>query len=291
MTTRYRVIHRTEYAYGASINSEQTIAHLLPRDTYVQTVIHSEVMCVPAPTFRRDYLDAFGNRTTYWSIEEPHDGLVVTAMCLVDTEVSVIPPESPAWDDVAWLMADEHSTDALMAMLCAQHSGLAPASEVLASYARPSFPPRRPVYDAVVEFCHRLHEDITFVPGSTDVTTPAEEVLRRREGVCQDFAHLAIGSLRSLGLPARYVSGYVETEAPEGMTKMVGSDASHAWFATFIPGWGWLDLDPTNDQAPPERHVTLAWGRDYTDVAPLRGVLFGPTVEQRLSVSVDVARV
>ena len=129
------------------------------------------------------------------------------------------------------------------------------------------------------------------VPGSTDVTTPAEEGLRRREGACQDFAHLAIGSLRSLGLPARYVSGYVETEAPEGMTKMVGSDASHAWFATFIPGWGWLDLDPTNDQAPPVRHVTLAWGRDYTDVAPLRGVLFGPTVEQQLSVSVEVARV
>ena len=136
----------------------------------------------------------------------------------------------------------------------------------------------------------RIFTDFTFDPAFSDVSTPLAEVLDHRRGVCQDFAHLAIGCLRSVGLPARYVSGYIETEAPPGQPKLVGADASHAWCATYVPGWGWLDLDPTNDQVAPARHITVAWGRDYRDVAPLRGVVVGPAAPQELAVAVDVSR-
>ena len=158
------------------------------------------------------------------------------------------------------------------------------------TYAAPSFPPGRPVVEAVTDLTTRIFTDFTFDPAFSDVSTPLAEVLDHRRGVCQDFAHLAIGCLRSVGLPARYVSGYIETEAPPGQPKLVGADASHAWCATYVPGWGWLDLDPTNDQVAPARHVTVAWGRDYRDVAPLRGVVVGPAAPQELAVAVDVSR-
>ena len=159
----------------------------------------------------------------------------------------------------------------------------------------PTTPPRRsrpagPVVEAVTDLTTRIFTDFTFDPAFSDVSTPLAEVLDHRRGVCQDFAHLAIGCLRSVGLPARYVSGYIETVAPPGQPKLVGADASHAWCATYVPGWGWLDLDPTNDQVAPARHITVAWGRDYRDVAPLRGVVVGPAAPQELAVAVDVSR-
>ncbi len=187
-------------------------------------------------------------------------------------------------------MLADRSPDGLLARQCALASTLVAVQDDVREFARPSFPPGRPLHEGVIDLSHRIFTDFAFDPGFTDVTTPLTEVLGSRRGVCQDFAHLAIGSLRSLGLPARYVSGYIDTDPPPGEPKLTGSDASHAWLAVYVPGHGWFDVDPTNDQAPPGRHVTVAWGRDYADVAPVRGVVFGPVVNQELDVAVDVTR-
>jgi transglutaminase-like putative cysteine protease len=163
------------------------------------------------------------------------------------------------------------------------------AAPAYAAYAAASFPPGRPIVDGLLDLTHRLHEDLAFAPGATTIATPIAEVFRQRRGVCQDFAHLQIACLRSLGLPARYVSGYLETSPPDDEARLVGADASHAWLALYVPGTGWIDADPTNDRVPVDRHVTLAWGRDYGDVSPIRGVIHGGG-EQRTRVAVDIAR-
>ena len=290
-TCRYRVTHRTDYQYGAPVTSGQTIAHLLVRETPHQHVHRADVDVVPSPDHRHTHIDGFGNLVSYLALQHPHEHLTVTATSDVVVEVPAPPTTSPPWEDVAGLLAVDTSPEGLLARQCVLDSFLVVADEALADYARPSFPPGRPVHEAVADLAHRIFTEFVFDPHVTDVTTPPAEVLTHRRGVCQDFAHLAIGCLRALRLPARYVSGYIETEPPPGQTKLVGSDASHAWFSTFVPGYGWLDADPTNDQVPPHRHVTVAWGRDYGDVAPVRGVVFGPAVDQELEVAVDVVRV
>jgi transglutaminase-like putative cysteine protease len=166
-------------------------------------------------------------------------------------------------------------------------SRLVPATDALAAYAALSFEPRRPMVEAVRDLCHRIHRDFVYEPGFTSVTTPVLEVFAARRGVCQDFAHVAVGCLRSLGLAGRYVSGYIETFRPAG-AELTGADASHAWVSTYLPGWGWLDFDPTNDVTVCEHHVTTAWGRDYQDVSPLHGSVVGGGARHALDVSVDM---
>jgi transglutaminase-like putative cysteine protease len=208
--------------------------------------------------------------------------------------VEVDPPSwpaeasTPAWDDVPAALLVDLSPEGLLARACRLDSPLVAATADLAAYAAPSFPPGRPIVDAVRALSAQLHTELVFDSTFTDVSTPIDRVLDARRGVCQDFAHLAIGCLRSLGLAARYVSGYLETRPPPGRERLVGADASHAWCAVYVPGAGWLAFDPTNDQVPPRRHVTVAWGRDYRDVAPVRGVVFGPASGQDLAVAVDV---
>jgi transglutaminase-like putative cysteine protease len=158
----------------------------------------------------------------------------------------------------------------------------------LSDYAAPSFGAQRDVIDALRDLSRRIFTDFIFDPEFSDVATPVSEVLEHRRGVCQDFAHLYIGCARSVGLAARYVSGYLETDPPPGRPKLQGADASHAWCSVFLPGFGWIDVDPTNDQLPPRRHITIGWGRDYADIAPLRGVLIGPPASQDIEVAVDV---
>jgi transglutaminase-like putative cysteine protease len=289
-TSRYRVTHRTEYRYGAPVTSGQTIAHLLVRETPNQHVERADVHVEPSPDHRHTHIDGFGNLVSYLALQHPHEHLTVTAASDVSVTVPERPMGSPAWEDVPALLAGDTSPDGLLARQCTLDSPLITLSEDLASYARPSFPEHRAFHDAVTDLAHRIFTEFVFDPGFTDVTTPLAEVLDHRRGVCQDFAHLGIGCVRALGLPARYVSGYIETEPPPGAVKLIGSDASHAWFSVFIPGYGWLDADPTNDQVPPHRHVTVAWGRDYSDVSPVRGVVFGPAVDQDLAVAVDVVR-
>ncbi len=289
--TRYRIVHRTSYHYAAPVALAHGVGHLTPRRTVAQTVASSAIEIDPPVDHRWEYLDAFGNPTTYWSIEHAHQSLDVVSHAEVEVWPAVVPATTPPWEAVPSMIRAEHGHDAMDALLCSVGSTLVGPSSELEAYARPSFPPGRPLFEAVADLTSRIHREFEFDPGFSDVTTPVAEVLCHRRGVCQDLAHVAVGCLRSMGLSARYVSGYLETEPLPGLPRLVGADASHAWVATFIPGWGWLDADPTNDATPPERYVTVAWGRDYADVAPIRGVVFGPPSEQTLSVSVDVARI
>lgn len=288
---RYRVRHATEYRYSAQVINGHTVAHLRPRQTPTQTVISSEVTTLPAADHSDEYLDAFGNHVSYRAVEQVHDQLVVTGLYEVDLVDADPLLWSPPWEEVRGMVATDGSPDGLLARMCSIESTLVTPSADLARFASWSFLPGRLFHEAVIDLSHRIFVEFSFDPSFSDVTTPLAEVLTHRRGVCQDFAHLAIGTIRSLGLPARYVSGYIENEPAPGETKMVGADASHAWCSIYIPGWGWLDLDPTNDQVPPRCHVTVGWGRDYADVAPVRGVVFGSPATQELSVAVDVSRI
>ena len=286
----YRVVHRTDYRYGGPVTSGQTVVHLLVRETPHQHVLQADIAVEPAPDHRHTYIDGFGNLVSYLAVEHPHEHLTVTATSVVSVVVPEPPTTSPSWEDAVALLTTDRSPDGLLARQCALASPLVPVEEGVAEFARPSFPPGRPLHEGVIDLSHRIHSAFTFDSAFTDVTTPLADVLASRRGVCQDFAHLAIGCLRSLGLSARYVSGYIETEPAPGQPKLTGSDASHAWLSVHVPGYGWFDVDPTNDQAPPRRHVTVAWGRDYADVTPVRGVVFGPVVDQELDVAVEVRR-
>jgi len=292
-TRHYRVTHRTTYAYDAPVAVGHTIARLTPRPLAHQDVHGSEVTAVPAPTHRRSHVDGFGNTVTYLAVDAPHDHLDVTAT----SEVTIRSRAQPtglwdrAWDEAVAVTAASDGDDGLLARLCRLDSPFVVRGPELAAFAATELTPGRPLGEAAAALSHRIFDTFEFVPGATDISTPVGEVLAHRRGVCQDFAHLLLGALRSLGLGARYVSGYLETEPPPGQPRLVGADASHAWVGLFVPGGGWVDLDPTNGLVQPDRHVTVGWGRDYTDVVPVRGVVFGPPAEQRLTVSVDVAPV
>ncbi len=288
--TVYRTIHRTTYTYGVPMADGFTVAHLLPRSTPAQRVISAEVVVTPAPDEFEETLDAFGNRVVHFAVHEPHATLDVVA----ESEVEITPPSDlpagPACGVVIDAVARARGALALDVGPFAAPSVMAPAVPALDSITG-GIHLDRPIVDAVRELCTTIYEQFTFDPGFTDIATPIADVLAARRGVCQDFAHVAVAALRSKGLAARYVSGYIETSPPPGQPKLVGADASHAWCSVWVPQIGWLDLDPTNDQLPPRRHVTVGWGRDYRDVAPVRGVVIGPSTEQTLDVSVDVTRI
>jgi transglutaminase-like putative cysteine protease len=290
MTRRYRVTHRTEYRYGQPVVGH-TIARVVPRDLPHQRVLADAVEVSPTPTRTHRHLDGLGNVVTYVAVDERHDRLVVTATSEVAIDSRPVPGGAwtGPWADAVAATTTDGSDDGLLARLCRMDSPLVPRHPDLAALAAADFTPGRPLGEAATALTLRVQRDFEFVPGATDVTTPVLDVLAERRGVCQDFAHVLAGALRSLGLGARYVSGYLETAPPPGEPRMVGADASHAWVGLYVPGHGWVDLDPTNGLVQPDRHVTLGWGRDYTDVVPVRGVVFGPPADQELTVSVDVA--
>jgi transglutaminase-like putative cysteine protease len=289
---KYQVTHTTRYDYGQVVVLCHNEARLQPRQTPHQSCRQSVVTVDPVPAERAERVDCFGNRVLYFAVQEPHDRLTVTAVSDVEVGADGAPDDadSPPWESVRTAEAgsdpDQHALPARQFIL---DSACAAASPAAAAYAAPSFPTGRPILAAVHDLNRRIHREFRFDPESTTVVTPVCEVLAQRHGVCQDFAHLAIACLRSLGLAARYVSGYLETTAPPGAERLQGADASHAWFAVFVPRIGWVDFDPTNDCRPADRHVTTAWGRDYADVTPLKGVIFGGGT-RRLEVSVDMVR-
>jgi transglutaminase-like putative cysteine protease len=289
---KYRIVHETRYDYAQPVVLCHNEARLQPRSTVTQRCEHSAVTVQPQPAQRAERKDIFGNRVLYFAVQNEHEQLVVTASSVV--EVTAPPPAGvprtlPWMEAVAGLRtaADTEARDARHSALDSPFAGV---SSDVATWATACFPPERPLLDAIAALSARIHREFTFDPKITTVATPPSEVLAQRGGVCQDFAHLAIACLRSMGIPARYVSGYMETVAPPGRPRLRGADASHAWFAAFVPGVGWVDFDPTTDLTPPERHVTTAWGRDYGDVAPLKGVIFGGG-EHAPQVSVDMVRI
>jgi transglutaminase-like putative cysteine protease len=290
MDARYRVEHETRYAYASSVSTSQHLAYLCPRQLPRQRVAWHDLAVEPRPSGSSRRRDYFGNVVDHFSVLKPHTELSVTAKSLVEVRAGESAPEpgaSPAWEDVRDAFAAGGPALAGDAVEFAYASTyVAPAPE-LADFARRSFAPRRPLLDAAVDLMHTIHREFRFDPMATSITTPVSRVLVERRGVCQDFAHLLISCLRSLGLSARYVSGYLLTDPPPGQPRLAGADASHAWVSVHCPRAGWVDLDPTNDVVPSLRHVTLGWGRDYGDVSPLRGVILGgatPTLEVGVSV-------
>jgi transglutaminase-like putative cysteine protease len=305
---KYRTQHTTVYSYSQTVVLSQNEARLQPRNFWRQDCGSSRLEISPAPMDFQERTDFFGNRVIYFAIQEPHCRLTVTS----HSEVSVSPkPEQsePAhclsWEQVRHLLKEaplqlqsqahnseqnqEQAAEIMEARLYMLDSPMITASDGLYKYAEPSFLPNCPLMEVVQDLMQRIYHDFTYDPVFTTIATPLSEVLHHRRGVCQDFAHLAIGCLRSFGIAARYISGYIETQPEAGRQRLEGADASHAWFAVYIPGNGWLEFDPTNNKQPEEQHITLAWGRDFSDVTPLKGIAFGGG-QHTLSVSVDVSR-
>lgn len=291
--TVYRVTHRTSYRYGAAMTDGYTVATLVPRPTDWQTVSESDVRLVPAPSEWDSYVDAFGNLVNQFGLHEPHEQLTVEAVSIVELRERPMPVDDTPWETVVALTDALGGDQAIEVGFYRGSSTFVDASLLgsqLQAIASTTFTPGRPVIEATTALCRQIFDDFEFDAHFSNVSTPLTDVLAARRGVCQDFAHLATGCLRSIGLAARYVSGYIETLPPPGEERLVGADASHAWCSVWTPLAGWVDFDPTNGHLPVNGHVTVAWGRDYADVTPVRGVMIGPATTQDLEVSVDVAR-
>lgn len=295
---RYQIVHSTEYIYDEAASLCYNETRLLPRAVtgpqFVQTVQESHISVQPVWDDSRERTDYFGNRVLYYTIRQPHASMTMTVTSQVEiTPGQIYPitdlPASPSWEETAACLQSETGPEWMDARQYALGSPHAPILAEAAHFARSSFPSGRPVLAGAAELMTRIYTDFDFKPGVTTISTPINEVLRTRAGVCQDFAHLMLGCLRSLGLAARYMSGYLETIPPPGQEKLQGSDASHAWCSLFVPELGWVDLDPTNNLLPHDQHIVLGWGRDYGDVTPLKGVFYGEG-EHELRVSVDVIR-
>jgi transglutaminase-like putative cysteine protease len=272
------------------MSSGQSLGHLTPRTTPHQVLLDSSIEIAPEPDERDAWVDAFGNPVDAFTIAAPHDELDVVSTSTVDVTIPDVPDIDTPWEVVMGRLAASFAAEDVDAQLFALSSPFVPALFELHTLARHAFVTGRPFGEALRALTQEIHGRFAFDPQFSDVSTPLEDVIAHRRGVCQDFAHLMIGVLRSAGFAARYVSGYIETDPPPGEVKLVGSDASHAWCSVYVPAFGWIDADPTNDQIPPRRHVTVAWGRDYGDVAPLRGVVLGPSTSQEMQVEVDVMR-
>lgn len=293
---RYRITHITHYAYADVVSLCHSIAHLKPRDLPHQRCGQAQVRVLPWPSVAREHRDIFGNRVSYFSVQQAHSTLDVSAVSEVEVTPPVVPPPalSAPWEQVRDRIAEEREPASIAARMFTLPSPALALCPEAADYARPSFTPGRPVIEAAMDLMGRIFTDFEYDPSFTTVATPLATVLEHRRGVCQDFAHLGIAALRGLGLAARYVSGYLETMPPPGQPKLRGADASHAWFALYLPGSDpaagtWIDFDPTNDRLIGEQHVITAVGRDYQDVTPVRGVFYGGG-EHTLTVGVDMDR-
>ena len=297
------ITHDTHYTYDPSVEIAQHFAHLKPADLETQRVLNSEILVSPKPAWSEENRDSYGNVCTFFSLQNRHNELFISAKSLIETsnvDCGPKPLETPPWE-----LVREHFR---------YHSNTKwdPASEFLftspfitlrpefAEFARANFTPGRPILDAAIDLMRRIYSEFHYVSKSTDIGTPAIEALNKRQGVCQDFAHILIASMRSIGLPAKYISGYILTNPPPGQARLIGGDASHAWASVYIPSLDankqlcqgiWCDLDPTNNRwgygVPGEDYVHLAQGRDYADVSPIRGVIHGGA-DHRLDVSVTV---
>jgi transglutaminase-like putative cysteine protease len=289
---KYRVVHTTRYDYSEPVPICYNLARLTPRPCPHQELLSTKIDVEPvSPVHGRKRRDYFGNELTYFTIQDRHRWLTVT----VDSMVTLTPPshpieaDTPPWDEVRGQLRSAEDEDALNAYQFVFDSRFVKAAPGLHEYAQPSFAQGRPVVEAVLELNASIHRDFAYDPTATTIATPLEDVMVQRRGVCQDFAHLMIGCLRSLGLAARYVSGYIfGGERAEG-APLTGAWASHAWVSMYVPGHGWVDADPTNNTLAGLDHITLAWGRDYEDVSPIRGVVLGGG-RHSLSVAVDITR-
>jgi len=287
---RYRIQHTTTYRYSNVVSEGVHLIKLKPRPFHSQHCLDFEMEIQPDGEQRHAFSDYFGNHCTHVILGTPHEQLTVTSRCRVAVGLPFWPEpgETASWEVVKGQAISDRGAQSLEALEFTYDSPMIRVDASIAAFARPSFTPGRPILEAGLDLTRRIFEAFEFDPSATEVATPVHEVLERRRGVCQDFAHLGIACFRSLGLPARYISGYLETDPPPGAQKLVGVDASHAWLAFYCPGIGWIELDPTNGCIPSMRHIKIGYGRDYSDIAPLIGIIKGPD-QHDLEVSVDVA--
>ena len=298
-TARYHIEHLTRYVYTAPVSQSWQLARLTPRVLPWQTLLQQSIHIEPPPDERHDARDSFGNTVTHFGLHGAHRVLSVRMQCTVDvsnryatgctlTQLSDM-PDRP-WEVVRDALKLQQHADDLNAVSLTEATPLLPLSEAARAYAQASLRPGWSWMSAVTDLMQRIHTDFEFEAGVTTVSTSVDEVLAQRRGVCQDFAHLMLACLRSHGLPARYVSGYLLTDPPEGQPRLMGVDASHAWVAAYAPGAGWIEFDPTNNQLADTRYIILAWGADFADVVPLRGVILGGG-SQSMQVRVSVVPV
>ena len=287
---RYRVSHRTTYSYDEDVSDSLGIAYLVPRELPWQHVVAHDLVIDPPTTDRTEDIDYYGNTSSYFQVTTPHRTLDILATSEVESSLPVYSRATLAapWES-ARPMHRPDVADAWRAQDFALASSLADHTAEAHGYAAKSLASGRPVGEAVTELMQRIHTDFAYDKTATTVTTTVDDIFEARAGVCQDFAHLTLACLRSHGLAVRYVSGYLATTPPPGKERIVGADATHAWAAVWIPDGGWLAVDPTNDQWVNDRYVTVAWGRDYADVPPVKGVIFTEAKKSSLAVEVDVA--
>lgn len=284
---RYRITHKTDYRYVNAVAQSNHLVHLAPRQTKGQTVEQHELLINPMPALRRDFDDYFGNPAQHLIIEEDHNLFSVEAQSIIMVErdhTATLALSVAAWETVRDLMFDpKFASEA--EFTC--YTGFTTPTAEIAAYGEQSFPPGRPMLAAVQDLTSRIFHDFEYDSTVTDATTPVAQMFEIKGGVCQDFAHLQLACLRALGLPARYVSGYLRTYPPEGQPRLIGADASHAWVSVWCPEAGWVDFDPTNNKMIADEHITLTIGRDFVDVSPLSGIILGGG-QHFIDVSVDV---
>jgi transglutaminase-like putative cysteine protease len=289
VTRRYQITHHTEYRYSDVVTSSYGRGFLTPRDAPRQRCLHHELRIDPEPGDRSTSRDAYGNISTYFHVTAAHRTLSVTSSSVVDVEL--VPPQhySAGMATASWEANRPDGPAGALATEFALDLRPPEITDAVRDYAAPSFVAGRPLIDALRDLSSRIYTDFTYRSGSTTVSTFVDEVVAAREGVCQDFARLAVACLRANGLAASYVSGYLATDPPPGRERMVGIDATHAWAAVWTPGDRWLAFDPTNDQMVDERYIIVGWGRDYADIPPLRGIIYTDSEHSAIDVSVDVA--
>ncbi|WP_053116782.1 transglutaminase family protein [Pseudomonas sp. P1.31] len=280
MSAHYQILHDTCYHYDSPVSLAQQLAHLWPRECTWQRCTEQKLLISPEPTARRDELDVFGNPLTRLAFERPHDELQVNARLTVEVLARPVLDfkQSPAWEqtrDALTYSSLPLSAEILEACRYRFQSPYVHLKRSFVEFSQSCFAPGQPLMLGVQALMQKIFSEFTFDAEATQVATPLVEVLERRRGVCQDFAHLMLACVRSRGLAARYVSGYLLTQPPPGQPRLIGADASHAWVSVFCPVLGWVDFDPTNNVQPALEHITLAWGRDFSDVSPLRGVILG----------------
>jgi transglutaminase-like putative cysteine protease len=287
--TAYTVRHRTTYTYESAVSYSRLVAHLVPRATSRQQTFVAHVTVEPTPMRRFERPDFFGNAVSWFIIDETHDSLNIVAESRVT--IASIPAYAPdaslPWEDVRSSFEPPVDANTFDVVQYTFDTPLTEADQQAVAYARRSFAHGRRLFDCVLELNARINADFTFDKKATDTRTTVKEAFKLRAGVCQDLAHVGIACTRAMGLAARYVSGYLLTQPPAGRERLIGADASHAWFAVWIPPFGWVDFDPTNNMLPSNEHITVAWGREYGDVAPVYGIITGGS-EHEVDVAVDV---
>jgi transglutaminase-like putative cysteine protease len=287
---RYTIVHETRYTYSTSVANSHHFAHLTPRDTPLQQVRNHVLEFEPQPTEMNEITDYYGNHSLRFLINRPHDIMQVRASSTIDVQelqLDTMLARAP-WENA--LSGSVYEVEELSVAEMRLPSAHVELLFETRQYANRFFTPQRPWLDALLDLTVHIREEFTYDPKATTVSTPVWEVFSSKRGVCQDFAHLMLSCLRALNLPARYVSGYILNEPPPGTEKLQGADASHAWIESWLPGVGWVGFDPTNGKLADHEFITMAWGRDFMDVTPLRGVVLGGG-SQRLEVKVSVTRV